>query len=164
MSALQPVRFDDSAWPLLIVQLPPRLNDIDVVGTLIKGFDDTFRRSSRFSTVLDGSAVQKFPGTAERRALTDWMGDPARSEAERRFLIGTGLVLPSGPMRAFVSAINFVIRPVAPRMVTATQEESIEWCCERLLQAGIALTPAIGALRARRALSAHVSGRPRRTG
>lgn len=154
MSVLQPARFDDGAWPLVIVQMPPLMNNAIAIRSIIDGFEGLYRRDARFASILNGSAVVKFPGAAERKALLDWVGNDARVANERRLSVGTGLVLPSGPMRAFVSAINWVIRPATPQKVTATQEEAVEWCCERLQEASIPLPPAIGALRARRLSSA----------
>jgi hypothetical protein len=52
-------------------------------------------------------------------------------------------------MRAFVSAINWVRRPSTPQIWTATQEEAIDWCCQRLVEAGVVLSSATSTLRAR---------------
>jgi hypothetical protein len=161
MSALEPARFDDSAWPLLIVQMPALMNNIVVVRSIIDGFEAAYRKDARFASVLDGSAVAKFPGTLERKALMDWVGNEARIETERRLSVATSLVLTSGPMRAFVSALNWVNRPVSPQKVVATRDDAIDWCCERLQEAGIVLPPAVGALRARRAPSARTAPRSR---
>jgi hypothetical protein len=153
MSAVQAAQFVDSAWPLLIVHMPPMMNNMTAIRSIIDGFEAVLGRDERFASILNGSAVVKFPGSLERKVLMDWVGNEARIEKERRLTVATGLVLTSGPMRAFVSAINWVSRPVTPQIVTATQEEAVEWCCARLHQAGIALTPAIGALRVRPARS-----------
>ncbi len=161
MSELLPARFDDSAWPLLLVYMPPLMNNMTVIRSIIDGFDAAYRRNERFASILNGSAVAKFPGSAERKVLMDWVGQESRLELERRLSVATGLVLTSGPMRAFVSAINWVTRPVSPQKVTATQEEAVEWCCERLQAAGIVLPPAVGALRARRPPSSRASPRSR---
>jgi hypothetical protein len=153
MTPLEPARFDDSAWPLLIIQMPVLMNNVTAIRSIIDGFTDVYRRNERFASILNGAAVAKFPGALERKTLLDWVGDKSRIETERRLSVGTGLVLTSGPMRAFVSALNWVNRPVTPQKVTATQEEAVEWCCDRLEEAGIVLTPALAALRARRAAS-----------
>jgi hypothetical protein len=149
----QPARFDDSAWPLLVVQLPPLLNNMTAIGSIIDGFDRAYRRSAPFASVTDASLVARFPGTLERKALLDWVGSEARIETARGLSIATGLVLPSGPMRAFMSAINWVRRPTTPQRVTSSLEEAIEWCGERLQEAGLTSPAAFAALRARRASS-----------
>jgi hypothetical protein len=147
MNALEPARFDDGAWPLLIVHMPSLMNNVTAIHSLIEGFEAVYRRNERFASILDGSAVVKFPGALERKVLLDWVGKESRVETERRLTVATGLVLTSGPMRAFVSALNWVTRPASPQKVTATQEEAVEWCCGRLEEAGIALSPGLGALR-----------------
>jgi hypothetical protein len=140
--------------------MPALMNNIVAVRSIIDGFEGVYRKNERFASIFDGSAVAKFPGTLERKALMDWVGNEARIETERRLSIATSLVLTSGPMRAFVSALNWVNRPVTPQKVAATREEAIEWCCERLQDAGIVLPPAVGALRARRTPS-RTASRPR---
>jgi hypothetical protein len=154
MSAIEPARFDDSAWPLLIVNLPPLLNNMTAIRSMIDGFDAAYRRHEPFASVTDASLVVKFPGALERKALLDWVGSEKRIETARGLSIATGLVLPSGPMRAFMSAINWVRRPTTPQKVTETLEEAVEWCCEQLQEAGL-MSPAevFVALRGRRASS-----------
>jgi hypothetical protein len=161
VSALEPARFDDSAWPLVIVQMPALMNNIVVVRSIIAGFEGVYRKNERFASILDGSAVAKFPGTLERKALMDWVGNESRIETERRLSVATSLVLTSGPMRAFVSALNWVNRPVTPQKVTATREEAVEWCCDRLQDAGIVLPAPLAALRARHPTSTRAASRPR---
>jgi hypothetical protein len=50
-------------------------------------------------------------------------------------------------MRALMSAINWVHRPSAPQKWVATLGEAVEWCCERLVEESLPITPAIAALR-----------------
>jgi hypothetical protein len=149
MNANEPARFVDSAWPLLVVQLPAVMG-MTAIRSLIDGYGVQLGKNERFAHVVDCSLVSKFPGASERKLLIDWLGDETRIQTERRLTLGTAVVLTSGPMRAFVSAINWVRRPNTPQTWTATQPEAIQWCCDRLVEAGIALPPAVGALRAPR--------------
>jgi hypothetical protein len=149
-------KFDDSAWPLLLVFMPPAMN-MAAIKSIVDGYEGVLKRDQRFAHVVDCSAITKFPGAPERKALIDWLGDDARLERERRLTVATGVVLTSGPMRAFVSALNWVRRPATPQIWTATQDEAIVWCRQRLVEAGVPLSPAASTLRARSGPSAGVS-------
>jgi hypothetical protein len=150
MSAFLPAQFDESAWPLLVVQFPALMNNTVAIRSIIDGFEGLYRRNVLFATVFDGSGVTKFPGALERKTLVDWMGNETRVATERRLSVATGLVLPSGTMRAFMSALNWVNRPVTPQKITATRQEAIDWCCERLREAGVAVPWVKGASGAQR--------------
>jgi hypothetical protein len=160
MNANEPARFLDNTWPLAVVLLPPVMG-MTAIRSIVDGYDALVRRNQRFAHVVDCSAVSKFPGGAERKVLIDWLGDEARIERERRLTIATAIVLTSGPMRAFVSAINWVRRPSTPQKWMATQPEAVEWCCQLLGEAGIALPPAVGALRQPRAVQSIAARRSR---
>jgi hypothetical protein len=160
MNANQPAQFLDSTWPLVVVVLPPVMG-MTAIRSLVDGYEMLLRRDQRFAHVVDCAAVSKFPGVAERKVLTDWLGDDARVERERRLTVATAVVLTSGPMRAFVSAINWVRRPSTPQKWWATQPEAVEWCCELLVGEGVALPASVGALRRPRALQSIAARRSR---
>jgi hypothetical protein len=140
-------RFDETAWPMVLIEMPRSMNMV-TIESIIAGFESLHARDERFIIVVDCSPVTRFPGAAERRRLLDWMKHEAQFARERRHTIGSAVVLTSGPMRALLSAMNWVHRPAAPQEWTATLGEAVDWSCERLVEAGIAITPAIAALRA----------------
>jgi hypothetical protein len=145
----RPLEFVESTWPLVVVRLPQLMNSIKVIQLLTANFERVHARKERFAVMIDCSAVVKFPGAIERKMLTDWMADERRQKVERELTVGAAIVLTSGPMRAFVSAMNWIRRPITPQVWKATPAEALEWCCERMIDAGMQLTPAIEALRAR---------------
>jgi hypothetical protein len=161
MSVEQPARFVDSGWPLLVVHLPALMNSMTAIASIVDGYEGRLRRNERFAQVVNCSAVVKFPGPAERKALVDWLGDEARKDKERRLTVATSVVLTSGPMRAILSAVNWVARPATPQKWVESEQEAIEWCCGRLVEAGLALSPGTGALRARALVSIPASRTPR---
>jgi hypothetical protein len=116
------------------------------IRAVIDAFERGFSRGSRFVSILDGTAVAKFPGSEERKLLADWLSDPRRVERERLWSLGSAVVLPSGTMRALVSAINLVRRPITPQHWTATLSEAVDWGRARLVESGIPLNPQIDAL------------------
>jgi hypothetical protein len=153
------LQFIDETWPLLIVRMPPTMNATAIAG-VIQGFERVLNRQERFVLLTDCSAIVKFPAALERRMLTDWLGQDARIAMEKRFTVATAVVLTSGAMRAFVSALYWVRRPATPQVFKATVAEALEWCCDRMTEAGLPLTPPIQQLRAEHR---HVpSSRPRR--
>jgi hypothetical protein len=147
MTMTQPAQFIDSAWPLLVVHLPAVMS-MTAVQSIVDGYEVMLQRNQRFASVVDCSAVTKFPGAPERKVLTDWLGNEVRAEKERRLTVATAVVLTSGPMRAVVSAINWVRRPATPQIWTATRQEAVDWCRARLVEAGVPLTGATSTLRA----------------
>jgi hypothetical protein len=57
------------------------------IESIIEGFDGALGRDERFVSVVDCSAVVRFPGTSERRRLLDWMKHDAQRERESRLTI-----------------------------------------------------------------------------
>jgi hypothetical protein len=139
--------FLDETWPLVLVHLPRNTN-ANAIESVIAGFERVYQRRSRFSLVIDCTSVVKFPGAAERKALTDWMRRSERLELERMYTIATAIVLSSGPMRALLAAVQWISPPATPQALKASQAEAVEWCSERLEEAGFPITPAISSLKA----------------
>jgi hypothetical protein len=139
--------FLDETWPLVLVQLPRDMN-ANAMDSIVAGFERVYQRRSRFILVVDCASIAKFPGAAERKTLTDWMRRRERLEQEREYTIATAIVLSSGPMRALLAAVQWISPPATPQVLKASQIEAVEWCCERLLEAGSPITPAIASLRA----------------
>jgi hypothetical protein len=143
------LEFIDTTWPLVVVRLPAAMNDPRVVEQFTRQFNRVYARGERFAAMIDCSSVSKFPGAVERKMLTDWLSDERRVAQERQTTLGSALVLTSGTMRAVVSAMYWIKRPTTPQVWKGTSAEAIDWCCERLREAGVPLTPAIEALRVR---------------
>jgi hypothetical protein len=139
--------FLEETWPLVVVHLPRETN-ANAIESIVAAFDRMYQRKSRFVLVVDCTSVVKFPGAVERKALTDWMRRRDRLEQERAYTIATAIVLSSGPMRALLAAVQWISPPATPQVLKASQAEAIEWCCERLQEAGSPITPAISSLRA----------------
>ena len=152
------VEFVDSAFPLVLVRLPtaiggPRLEE------LFAGFDRVQKRvrdeQAPYYVVVDALALTKLPDPAERQKLTDWMSDAARTEVESRYGLGTSIVLASRPLRAVLTAINWIRRPPKPQIVVETVIEAIDVGLEHLREAKVAISPAMQTLRS------HEHARPR---
>ncbi len=143
----EPLVLDDRAWPLLVVRFPTVVSG-ETLRLVVRGINQVYERRERFVVVADTTPVMKFPSAEARQVLGDWLRDPTRSERERAYTLGTGVVVSSGPLRALTAAFNLVRRPVSPQHWTATFVEAVEWSKGRLAEAGIPLNPAIEALSA----------------
>jgi hypothetical protein len=139
--------FMEATWPLIHVRYGREFSAAAVQGT-IDGYERLLRRKERFVSLVDGSQIVKFPGSAERSMLNAWLKEPGRTEKEKLYAIGYVVVLPSGPLRAMMSAIQWVNPPNSPQAWKATVPEAFEWCIERLVEAKLPLTPAIEGWRA----------------
>jgi hypothetical protein len=91
-------------------------------------------------------AVQHEPGApvadAQIRAmLGEWQ---AKNDAAiKRCNVCVGVVLPSFAHRAAMTALNWLFPPVTPQRACASLIEAVDFCCERLTQEGIPLSPSI---------------------
>jgi hypothetical protein len=141
------VEFLDITWPLLVIRFPREMSPVAMKAT-IEGFERLYDRKERHVVLADCSPVVKFPGTFERKMLSEWLSAPGRVEKEKRYTAGTGVVLTSGPMRAMMAAIMWVSPPVTPQIWKATVPDAFEWCYQRLVEAGLPITEAIEAARA----------------
>jgi len=136
---------EERGWPVVIYRLPP-LMTVETVRALAHAADRIYDRRERFASVVDLSAVKRAPDAAARTALTDWMGDPARVEKERAYMIAMAIVLASGPLRALAAAVQFVRPPSSPQQFVATLAEAITWVRQRLHDAGVPMTAGADAL------------------
>jgi hypothetical protein len=139
-----PVRFDTSAWPLLVIRMPAQL-DADAIDSFLAGIDAVFTRKARFSAIVDTTALAAFPNAVARQRLVDGLNK--RSFTEKAYNLGNGVVIVSAAARAVLTAINWVRPPVTTQYVVGDFAAALEWCCGRLVAANVALTPEIEALR-----------------
>jgi hypothetical protein len=140
------VEVDDGAWPLIVARMPEEL-DAPAIDSMFRGFDKALSRNAKFATVVDTTALSKFPDALGRQRIGEYM--KARTIAERLYNLGNAVVIRSASARAVLTAINWIRQPVTAQHLVATFPEALEWCCERLERAGVPLSPALEALRAR---------------
>jgi hypothetical protein len=160
------VEFDDETgstwptWPLVYVRFPREISAPTMKATIDR-FERAYERRERFVVLADGTHIVKFPGSAERKMLSEWMSSPGRNEKEKLYTLGTAVVLTSGPMRAMMSAISWVSPSASLQAWKATTQEGFDWCCQRLVEAKIPLTAAIEAARAEHRRGASARQQPR---
>ena len=140
------VEVDDSAWPLVIVRIPPVL-DTAAIESMFRGMDGVVDRKSRFAAMIDTRELSQFPNAVERKTIATWMTE--RTTAEALYNLGNAVVMTSPSARAVFTAIQWIRRPVTAHFITGTTLAGIDWCCMRLKQAGLSLPQTIGTVRAR---------------
>jgi hypothetical protein len=129
---------------------------------MFEGFDRVLRRSERFATLIDTSALTNFPDARDRTRIGDYM--KARTMAEATYNLGNAVLIKSAPARAVLTAINWIRRPVTPQYLVGTFWEGIDWASGRLTGAGIDPTPGIEYLRRRDREQEKARGRTKREG
>jgi hypothetical protein len=137
----------ETAKPIIVMHFPVQVDAGDVQG-MMAAFDRAHRRGARHAIVLDATHTKRLPRAEDRQVLDAWLQDEERKKKERELTVGTAVVVPSSLVRAFVAAMNFVRKPLAPRYQTASFADGVEWCCARLVDAGVPLSPEAERLRA----------------
>ena len=151
------VEIDTTAWPLVVIRMPAAL-DMPAIDGFFAGIDALLARKAKFSAIVDTVALKRLPNAVERQRLTEQLN--LRTFAEKSYNVGNGVVLVSAAARAVLTAINWVRPPTVTQHVVGTFPEALEWCCGRLVDAGVDLSPAIRALR-EKSRAAAVDARPR---
>lgn len=137
---------DVAAWPLVVARIPERF-DVPAIDSFFRGFDAVLARKAKFVTIIDTSAIAKFPDPLARKHLGECMR--VRTFAEVAYDLGNAVIILSAPARTVLTAVNWIRRPVSPQYIVGNLRDAIGWCCGRLAQAGIAESPALTALRER---------------
>ena len=151
------VEVDDTTFPLIFVDMSAVLNDAAIT-SMFQGFDRVLARGARFAAVIDTTPLTRFPEARERKRITDWMKQ--RVAAEALYNMGNGLVLDSAAARAAIAAVNWLRKPTNPQAAFSRRWEAVDWCCERLRDAHVELSPAILARRAEEhTKDGHIPGR-----
>jgi hypothetical protein len=138
------VEIDTDTWPLVVMRMPVAL-DLVAIDGFVQGIDAVLERKAQFSAIIDTTALRRLPNAVERQRLIGQLN--LRTFAEKTYNLGNGVVIVSAAARAVLTAINWVRPPTVIQHVAGTFPEALEWCCGRLVAAGVGLSPAIQSLR-----------------
>jgi hypothetical protein len=141
------MKIDEDAWPLVIVTVPARPT-VESIDTLTDYFERCFARQRRFSLIIDTRAVHSIPDARWRKHLTDAISVPSFRERERLFNVGSATILASAPVRATLTALNWVWRAASPQFAAPDMPSAVEWCVAQLNAAGVPLGDRLRDLRA----------------
>jgi hypothetical protein len=130
---------DTSAWPLVVFECPPHLED-STVGRLIEEFEAIHARKSHFALLIDTRRVQAMPSARWRRGITEWANDRRVWIDTHRYGVGTALFIASPLARGVYTALLWFWKPPNAHFVAPSMMAAVDWCCQRLTQAGVALS------------------------
>lgn len=124
-------RFDDSRWPLLIVDLPGTLSAQGHEACLT-ALADHLRRGDKLLLLMDLSRVGMVP-LDQRWRQVEWF--EAHETLLRERLLGTALIITSPVVRLAISAMLY-FKPMPLPLATFNNRALAEaWVGERLLEA-----------------------------
>lgn len=138
------MEIDDSAWPLVIATCPsvPKVESIDA---LERYFVTCFHRRESFAMITDTRPVHQLPDAKWRQRLAAWMNEPGFREKNGRYNVGAATIISSAPVRATLTAINWLWKPPSPQRYTRDMSESVDWCVGQLRAARVPLGPSLEA-------------------
>ncbi len=118
-----PVTFDDSLWPLLIIDFPPTQSDPEYEESLARLSSYVQRREPYFS-IIDTSRIG-MPNSTQRQRQVEW--DREHDELVRKWGRGTAFVVTSPFVRVAMS-LYFHVRPLGvPYVIVADLGAALSW-------------------------------------
>ena len=128
----------------LVARRALRVEDIDGV---MGEFRSLVERRIRYVSVADLRGNNEIPDALTRRRYGE---EIARFEPfSRVWSLGGAVVVDSEIVRGALTAIQWVARPQMPMVYFSDLRPAVDWAVQRLEGAGLEVTPAIRAFRAR---------------
>ncbi|HYO64863.1 MAG TPA: hypothetical protein VEU33_02170 [Archangium sp.] len=127
-----PVTFDDSLWPLLIIDYPPKQSDTEYEEGLarLSGF---MNRREPYFTIIDTSRVGT-PNSTQRQRQMEW--DRTHEGLSRTWGRGTAFIVTSPFVRVAMS-LYFHVRPLGtPYVIVADMGAALAWVVAQMERTG----------------------------
>ncbi|WPB79324.1 hypothetical protein KYC5002_09220 [Archangium violaceum] len=118
-----PVTFDDSLWPLLIIDYPPTQSDMEYEEGLarLSGF---VQRPEPYFIIIDTSRIG-MPNSTQRQRQVEW--DRTNDVRIREWGRGTAFIVTSPFVRVAMS-LYFHVRPLGiPYVIAADMGAALTW-------------------------------------
>jgi hypothetical protein len=135
------VRFDASAFPLVVMTFLGNQcseEDLDVIFT---GFHELWKRRARCVLLIDGRSVDKVPSARWRQKLADW--ERANAGDTLRWNAGAAVVIPNPLVRGCMTAVEWLFKPATPRSYFKDVASARGWVLRRLEGEGLSSNVAI---------------------
>ena len=137
------VVFDPTPFPLVVLTFLNEECTEDDLEVIFAGFQELWKRRSRYVLVIDGRRVTKVPTARWRQKLADW--ERANAGDTQRWNGGAAVVIPNSLVRGALIAVEWLFKPATPRAYFKDVASSREWVLEQLRVHGLPSGPAIEA-------------------
>lgn len=120
--------FDDSAWPILKVRLPPYPSDDDLAHyfQLLASFRN---RREPYGLLMDVTYARYF-SPRQRKMQAEYIREGL--PISRIYLKGIAYVAETALKRGAITAIYWLVPPASPYQIFAQRTEAERWLVERL--------------------------------
>lgn len=129
----EPITFDDSRWPLLLVKLPAEPVGKQLTLDYLQQLETFFLRNQKFIAVFDVSGAK--PPTAEHRFMVaSWI--KIKQDIIKPNLLGTAYVMPNLIQRLVLTTfLKFMdtTEIIGPVKVFNTMGKAETWAQERII-------------------------------
>jgi hypothetical protein len=140
------MRFIDDCFPLIVMVSAPKF-DAAEVRAMMDGFETYFQRGEKYAVLSLTPRNAPVPEQAERKMLGEWMNQPRVRDYTKRLCVGSATLIANPLTRAAYSIIMAFGRPAAPNEAVPTVERGLDYCLERIREAGLATPRPAGLIR-----------------
>ena len=131
-------------FPLVIQRFGRDVTDEDIEN-MIRQFTVMMHGGRRYALLVYCDERANVMSARQRRRVSEWYRECA--EQVRRINVGTAVVIESALVRGAMTAMNWLIEPVAQQRNVASLHEGIEYCIKSLEAAKIKVPDEVLALR-----------------
>lgn len=132
------VRILTASWPVVILALPPAMNE-DTMRELVRQMEALYARRQRYALITDTRRLVSVPGAKERKLLTDWLTRPDQIENQRTWNVGSSTIVPNALLRGALQAIYWVWTAPNPQHVAGHLDDAWRFCIDALTKQGVPL-------------------------
>jgi hypothetical protein len=125
------VHIDDDLWPLVVATISDGAG-ADSLEVFARYFDECFARGERFALIVDTRDVHHIPDALWRKRLAEWMNEPSFRQKNARLNVGSATILTSAPVRATLTALQWLWKPPSPQHYASDMRDAADWCMEKL--------------------------------
>jgi hypothetical protein len=127
------ILIDASRAPLIITTASGVLNDTEYAAHLDECTKLIVQPARPYAYVYDGTRIDQMPSSCRQLQAT-WINThrPVIGRLNR----GCGFAFASAITRGLLTAVHWISPPPYPHSISATRDDAIRWCLDRLVRAG----------------------------
>ncbi len=130
-------------WPIIVARFPEHPSDDyyrETIGRLGETFDS---HEGKFVVLVDTIEMKSAPNATQRKILNDFAVERHQETLDRA--LGTVFVVRSTIIRSAFTAMDWIYKRPTPTGYTPRLTEGLEWCEDRLREAGVDMPNISGA-------------------